>query len=88
MQNLENCMAEDDKAIEVLLKGIKGEGKRQRQQGTFLTYIAAMQNDNESSKLYLALHLCVLINFADPVKLPQQSNLVNLRTAKLYGLVI
>ena len=31
MQNLEDRTAEDDKAIEVLLKGMKGEGEKQRQ---------------------------------------------------------
>jgi|SRR5882762_501114 len=51
MQNLEDRTAEDDKAIEVLLKGIKGEGETQRQRGTFLTYIAAMQNNNDIGKM-------------------------------------
>ena len=51
MQNLEDRTAEDDKAIEVLLKGIKGAGETQRQRGTFLTYIAAMQNNNDIGKM-------------------------------------
>ena len=45
MQGLPNRTAEDDKAIGVLLQGIKGEGERQRQRGTFLTYLAAMKNN-------------------------------------------
>lgn len=42
MQGLPNRTVQDDTAIGVLLQGIKGEGERQRQRGTFLTYLAAM----------------------------------------------
>jgi hypothetical protein len=46
MQSLANPTASDETAINILLKGIKGEGEQQRQRGTFLTYLAAMQNRN------------------------------------------
>lgn len=50
MQGLPDRTAEDDKAIEVLLQGIKGEGERQRQRGTFLTYLAAMGHHDGDGK--------------------------------------
>ena len=51
MQSLPDRTAEDDKAIDVLLQGIKGEGERQRQRGTFLTYLAAMRNNENDGML-------------------------------------
>jgi len=60
MQGLPGRSPEDDVAIEVLLKGIKGEGEKERQRGTFLTYLAAMQNDEQEGMagfyLVTALH--------------------------------
>jgi hypothetical protein len=60
MQGLPNRTVEDDKAIEVLLQGIKGEEERERQRGTFLTYLAAMGHREDDGILQ-----CYKILFMD-----------------------
>jgi hypothetical protein len=88
MQGLPNRSAEDDIAIGVLLQGIKGEGEKERQRGTFLTYLAAMQNDEQEGTDRFFLVVVPYSHNVDPVKLVGRTNSINLRKNGLYELVL
>ncbi|KAJ7127496.1 hypothetical protein C8R46DRAFT_53144 [Mycena filopes] len=75
LQNLPDRTAEDDRTIDLLLRGMKGSGEEQRARGTLSAHLAAMAADAVKST-------------EDIVKLPQQSRSLDIRVEGLYPLLL
>ncbi|KAJ7820136.1 hypothetical protein B0H13DRAFT_382951, partial [Mycena leptocephala] len=75
LQDQEDRTPEDDRAIAVLLDGMKGSGEDQRARGTLSAHLAAMAAETSVGGL-------------DTVKLPHQSRTMDIRIEGLYSMLL